>query len=118
MSYGVNPYRRRRNFDIDVTTTPTTYAGELQAQIMSAAVSSGDTLANGWVHQIDGIHHKGVISTLNAADTIQAGSCTFNDGSNLTLGEKVITLSDLKVNEEICRGTCVPNVAGRSNRTC
>jgi hypothetical protein len=111
MSYGVNPYRRQRNFDISVSPS-TTYAGELQAQIMSAAVSSGDTLANGWVHQIDGIHHKGVISTLNAADTIVAGSCTFNDQGNLTLGEKVITLSDLKVNEEICRGTVYPTWQG------
>lgn len=111
MSYGNNPYRRRRNFDISVSPS-TTYAGEARAEIMSAAVSSGDTLANGWVHQIDGIHHKAVVSTLNAADTIQAASCSFDDGANLTLGEKVLTLSDLKVNEEICRGTVYPTWQG------
>jgi hypothetical protein len=110
MSYGNNPYRRRRNFDINVSSN--TYAGEVQAEIMSAAVSSGDTLANGWVHQIDGIHHKAVVSTLNAADTIQAAACSFDDGTNLTLGEKVLTLSDLKVNEEICRKTVYPTWQG------
>ena len=111
MSYGVNPYRRRRNFDINGAGS-TTYAGELKGEIMSAAISSGDTLANGWVHQIDGIHHKGVVSTLNASDTIQAANCSFADGNDLTLGERVITLTDLAVMEEVCRKTIYPTWHG------
>ena len=102
---------RRRDFNITVGSN--TYAGELALPFMSAAISAGDTLANGWVRQMDNVHYKAVIPTLNS-DTgiLQAGSCTFNDGASTTLGERVVTLSELKVNEEICRGTVYPTWHG------
>lgn len=101
---------RRRDFNISASTT---YAGELALPFMSAAISAGDTLANGWVRQMDNVHYKAVIPTLNS-DTgiLQAGSCTFNDGASTTLAERVVTLSELKVNEEICRGTVYPTWHG------
>lgn len=110
---------RRRNFDISGAGS-TTYKGNLALPFMSAAISAGDTLANGWVRQMDGVHYKAVIPTLNSdSGLIQAGGCAFADGASTTLGERVVTLNDLKVNEEICRGTVYPTwhgaTGGRAN---
>lgn len=110
MSYGSRNFRRR-NFDIAISPA-TTYAGELALPIMGAALKSNDTIAKNYVRVIDGIHYKTVIQTLNAVDTIQAGDCTFADGADLTLGERVLTLIELKVNEEICRATVYPTWQG------
>ncbi len=110
MSYGSRNFRRR-NFDI-AGAGGTTYAGELALPIMGAALKSNDTIAKNYVRVIDGIHYKTVIQTLNAVDTIQAGDCTFADGADLTLGERVLTLNELKVNEEICRATVYPTWQG------
>jgi hypothetical protein len=109
MSYPVNRFRRR-NFDVSVAAN--TYAGELALPIMSAALKSNDTIAKNYVRVMDGIHHKAVIQTLNANDTIQAAGCDYADGEDLTLSERVLTLIDLKVNETICRKTIYPTWQG------
>lgn len=109
MSY--NPYRaNRRKFD--VSYTPSTYVGDLKDPIIHAALSAGDTLANNWVKQIDGIHSKTNITTSVVANPIVAAGCDFLDGENVSLSDKTLTLVDLKVNEEICRKTIYPTWQG------
>lgn len=89
--------------------TPT-YNGDLALPFIAPAVKSGETLANNYVRTIDGITNKAVIqSTSVASDVIQAANCDFQDGNSVTLSESVLTLSDLKVNEELCRGTLLPS---------
>ena len=104
MSFGINT--RRRHFDITPGTS--TYAGELKYPILAAATKSNDTVAKGFVTVMEGIHYKAVLPTLAVTDTLQSAACSFTDGADLTIGEKVLTLTDLMVNEEICRKTVYP----------
>lgn len=103
---------RRRAFANPNFANPSspTYAGDLALPFIAPAVKSGETLANNYVRTIDGITNKAVIqSTSVASDVIQAANCDFQDGNSVTLSESVLTLSDLKVNEELCRGTLLPS---------
>lgn len=106
-----NRYARRRQFDINAGST--TYAGELKYPILSAATKANDTVAKGFVDVIDGIHYKAVLPTLASTGIIEAAACAFDTANaNLTIGEKVLVLKDLMVNEEICRKTVYPGWHG------
>ena len=100
-------------FDIDVSAY-TSYAGKLALPYVTAAVKSPDTIANGYVRVIDGLNKSGRITNVGCTDPVQAAGCTFNDGSNTALTEQVVTLTDMKVNEEICRGTVFPTWIGEN----
>lgn len=103
---------RRRAFANPNFANPSnpSYAGDLALPFIAPAVKSGETLANNYVRTIDGITTKAVIqSTSIASEVIQAANCAFQDGDSVTLSESVLTLSDLKVNEELCRGTLLPS---------
>ena len=115
MSYPVamNRTARRRQFDDGPTVSPaTTYAGELALPFVAPALKLAKTLTNGWVRQIDGIQNKAVISNLSSTGVVQAANCDWNDNDSLTLGERVLTLSDCAVMESLCRKTLLPTWAG------
>ena len=109
--YQLSRRNRRRNF---ATTNPVgvdtlSYAGELADFYVTPAIKAGDTLANNWVTQLDGLSNKAVVTGATVADdVIQAAGCDFNDGDSVTVDERVLTLTDLMVNEELCRGTILP----------
>lgn len=105
-----NRYTRRRQFDMTVSAN--TYAGELKYPILAAATKANDTVAKGFVDVIDGIHFKAVLPTMAVTDTLQAAACAFTSGNDTSIGEKVLTLKDLMVNEEICRKTLYPTWHG------
>ena len=121
----MNRYRslnrtRRRAFATPNFGTPNapTYAGDLVLPFVAPAVKSGDTIAKNYVRTLDGITNKAVIQTTSIADDIiQGANCAFEDGNSVTLNESVLTLTDLKVNEELCRGTLLPSwVSQRGSR--
>lgn len=117
MNYPVASRRglsRRRHFaDDGPTVSPaTTYAGEHALPFVAPALKLADTLTKNYVRQIDGIQNKAVISTLSSDSVVQAASCTWSDGDSLTLGEQVLTLTDLSVMESLCRKTLLPTWAG------
>ena len=93
-----------------------TYAGELALPYVSAALLGSETIAKNRCRFIEGIVGKTVVSGLTSTDTIQASSCNWADGSNLALTEQVLDPSDLKVNEEICRGTMYPTWIASNGR--
>ena len=97
-----------KKYDFDITVTDNTYAGELSLPYVTAALLGAETIANNRCRLIEGVQHKAVISNLGVADPIVAAGCGFNDQANTSLTESVVTLSDLRVNEEICRGTIFP----------
>lgn len=103
---------RRREFANPNVTPDTTYAGVQAAPFVAPALKMANTLTQGFVRQIDGIQNKAVISSLSSTDVIQDASCDWLDGNNLTLGERVLTLTDLAVMEALCRGTLLPTWAG------
>jgi hypothetical protein len=114
MSYSRSLSRRRREFANDgPTVSPaTTYAGVHAAPFVAPALKLADTLQKGFVRQIDGIQNKAVISNLSSSGVIQAANCSWNDNDSLTLGERVLTLTDLSVMEALCRKTLLPTWAG------
>ena len=104
---------KRRDFDITINPA-TTYAGEQALPYVTAAVKSNDTIAKGYVRQMDGLTSKAVISSLVTTDPIVAAACAFNDAGTTTLGERVLTVTDLKVNREVCRKTLYPTWVGKN----
>ena len=102
---------RRRQF---ATTQPQnadglSYAGELADTYVAPAIKAGETLANNWVSQMDGLSSKAQITGAVVTDPVQAASCNFDTSQdNVSLTERTLTLSDLQVNEQLCRGTILP----------
>jgi hypothetical protein len=108
MSY--NSLTRRRSFDIDVQNN--TYAGKLALPFLTPALKANDTVANNYVRVLDGIHYKAVLPVNSSTSNIQTGGCDYNDGANLEINEAVLTLSELAVNETLCRKTVYPTWHG------
>lgn len=105
--------RRHRAFANPAINPTTTYAGEAADFYVAPAIHGADTVANNWVTQLDGIQNKAVVSGASVAgDVIQSASCDFSDGDSVTVDERVLTLTDLKVNESLCRGTILPTWQG------
>jgi len=112
MSYSRSLSRKRREFANPAVSPATTYAGVHAAPFVAPALKLAETLQKGFVRQIDGIQNKAVISSLSSTGVIQAANCDWNDNNSLTLGERVLTLTDLSVMEALCRGTLLPTWAG------
>jgi len=106
--------RRHRAFaNPALSPDPSTYAGEAADFYVAPAIHGADTVANNWVTQLDGIQNKAVVSGASvASDVIQSAGCDFQDGNSVTVDERVLTLTDLKVNESLCRGTILPTWQG------
>jgi hypothetical protein len=80
------------------------YAGELALPYISAAVLSGDTIANNYVTVKENVKFKMVLKTLASTGIVKAWGCDFNnDDATLTLAERVLQVTDLKVNVEVCK---------------
>jgi len=104
-----------KQYDMAVTVNPaTTYAGEQALPYVTAAVKSNDTVAKGYVRVMDGLTSKAVISSLVTTDPIVGAACGFSDAGTTTLGERVLTVTDLKVNREVCRKTLFPTWVGKN----
>ena len=109
-----NKYNLSKEYQFDITVTDNTYAGKLALPYVTAAVKSPDTIAKGYVRQIDGLNRKAVVSNLVISDPVVAAACSFSSGNDTELTEQVLTLTDMKVNEEICRGTVFPTWIGEN----
>ena len=111
---------KSKKYDFDITVSPNTYAGELALPYVTAAILGAETINKGRARLIEGVVHKAVINALDYdGGLLQGSACDFNDGASMTLSEQVVTLSDLMVNEAICRGTIFPTfmaAAGRMRR--
>ena len=85
------------------TNITTTYAGEFAGKYISAALLSGNTIANGLIEVKPNIKYKEVLKRV-ALDGITANaSCDFADTSTVTLTEKIIEPKELQVNLELCK---------------
>jgi len=104
---------KQYNFDIAINPA-TTYAGEQALPYVTAAVKSNDTVAKNYVRVMDGLTSKAVISSLVTTDPIVGAACGFSDAGTTTLGERVLTVTDLKVNREVCRKTLFPTWVGKN----
>lgn len=97
-----------KNYNFDITVGANTYAGDLAAPYVTAALLGAETIAKGRARLLEGVTRKAVVNTITSANPIVAATCSPSEGSNVTLGEQVATLSDLMVYESICRKTIFP----------
>ena len=102
---------KRREFDI--TVNGDTYAGVHAMPYVTAALRSPDTVAKGYVRILDGLTKSAVINNIASSNPIVASACSFSSGNDTSTSEVTLTLTDLKVNEEICRGTIFPTWMGQ-----
>ena len=110
-----NKYKMSKEYQFDIDVSADNYVGKLALPYVTAAVKSPDTVAKGYVRQIDGLNKAAVISGLSLDDPIQVAGCSFNSNDiSLALTEQTLTLTDLKVNQEICRGTIFPTWVGEN----
>ena len=115
MGYSNSLTKRRRELTANQgpTVSPaTTYAGVLSTPFVAPAFKLANTLVKGFVRQIDGIQNKAVISSLTSENPLQAANCSWADGDDLILGERVLELKDLAVMQALCRKTLLPTWAG------
>ena len=90
-----------KSFNINSST----YAGELALPYIAPAILSADTIANGYCTVHENVKFKAVLKKLsNAAEIIDAAGCDFNANTgDLDLDEVVLTPTELKVNQELCK---------------
>ena len=85
------------------TSITTTYAGEYKNKIISAALLSGNTLGNGGLTVRPNITSKEVVRRLETDSIVRGGSCDFADTSTVTSTERILELTELQVNLELCK---------------
>ena len=85
------------------TSITTTYAGESAGKYISAALLSGNTIANGGLTIRPNVKFKEVVKRLELDGITKNGSCDFNDTSTLTLTERILEPKELQVNLELCK---------------
>ena len=85
------------------TSITTTYAGESAGKYISAALLSGNTIANGGLTVRPNVKFKEVVKRLELDGIVKDGTCDFNDTSTLTLTERILEPKELQVNLELCK---------------
>lgn len=85
------------------TNITTTYAGESAGKYISAALLTGNTIANGGLTVRPNVKFKEVVKRLELDGIVKDGSCDFADTSTLTLTERIIEPKSLQVNLEMCK---------------
>ena len=85
------------------TSITTTYAGESAGKYISAALLSGNTIANGGLTIRPNVKFKEVVKRLELDGITKNGTCDFNDTSTLTLTERILEPKELQVDLELCK---------------
>ena len=85
------------------TSITTTYAGESAGKYISAALLSGNTIANGGLTIRPNVKFKEVVKRLELDGITKNGTCDFSDTSTLTLTERILEPKELQVNLELCK---------------
>ena len=85
------------------TNITSTYSGEFAGKYVSAALLSGNTLANGLIEIKPNVKFKEVLKRLEIDGITANGSCDFSDTSTVTLTERIIEPKELQVNLELCK---------------
>jgi len=81
----------------------TTYAGEFAGKYISAALLSGNTIANGGITVKPNVKYKEVVKKVATSGLIVDASCDFTDAGSLTLTERILQPEEFQVNLELCK---------------
>jgi len=85
------------------TNITTTYAGEFAGKYVSAALLSGNTIANGLIEVKPNVKFKEVLKRVSIDGITANATCDFSDTSTLDLTEKILEPKELQVNLELCK---------------
>ena len=80
-----------------------TYAGEFAGKYVSAALLSGNTIANNLIEVKPNVKFKEVLKRVDLSGAIANASCDFTDVGTVTLTEKIIQPKELQINLELCK---------------
>ncbi len=81
----------------------TTYAGEFAGKYISAALLSGNTIANGGITVKPNVKYKEVVKKVATSGLIADATCDFTDAGSLTLTERILQPEEFQVNLELCK---------------
>jgi len=85
-------------------TITTTYAGEFAGEYISAALLSGNTLANGLITVKPNVKFKSVIKTFSTdTSSIADATCAFTDSADISLAEKILEPKEFQQNLILCK---------------
>lgn len=85
------------------TNITTTYAGQHAKAYISAALFSGNTLANKAIEVKQNIYQKWTIDRLETSGLLQDANCDFTASGTVTKTERSLTPKDLDVNIQQCK---------------
>lgn len=95
---------------LNLTTSITgAYAGEFTGMYISAALLSGDTLANDAITIKPNVAYKTTVKKAVITGIITDASCDFTDAGDVTLTDRVLTPKALQVNKVLCKADFVPD---------
>ena len=72
---------------VNITST---YAGEFAGEYISAALLSGNTIANGGIEVKPNIKYKEVIKKVATSGLVVDATCDFTSAGSVTLTERII----------------------------
>ena len=79
-----------------------TYAGEFAGKYISAALLSGNTIANGLIEVKPNVKFKEVLKRVSLSGAIANASCDFTNAGAVVLTERIIEPKELQINLELC----------------
>jgi len=85
------------------TSITTTYAGEFAGKYISAALLSGNTLANELITVKPNVKFKEVMKKVGTDAIVKNATCDFDATSTLTLTERVLQPEEFQVNLQLCK---------------
>jgi hypothetical protein len=85
------------------TSITTTYAGEFAGEYISAALLSGNTLAQGGITVKPNIAYKEVMKKVATDDIVKDATCDFDATSTVTLTERILQPEEFQVNLQLCK---------------
>ena len=86
------------------TSITSTYAGEFAGKYVSAALLSGNTLANNLITVKPNVKFKEVMKKVASTSIVKNGACDFTGQADvLTLTERILQPEEFQVNLELCK---------------
>lgn len=92
-----------RRVEFTEPSITTTYAGEFAGKYIAAGVLEAPTLKKEGITIMRNVKYKAVLKTLTNNITIANATCDYTDTADVTLAEKVLTVTEKQVNLTLCK---------------
>lgn len=92
-----------RRVEFTEPSITTSYAGEFAGKYIAAGVLEAPTLKKEGITIMPNVKYKAVLKTLTNNITIADATCDYTDTADVTLAEKVLTVTEKQVNLTLCK---------------